>query len=274
MPDHSSAGDGPVDRVGISPERFGALAQAYDRGRPTYPAELIEDVLALCDPARQRIAEVGAGTGKATELLASAGWDLLAIEPSEEMAAIARRRCRHLPQVQVVVSSFEDSAVEPGEFGLVVSAQAWHWVAAPTRTIKAHEALSPSGRLALIWTHPVWDEMTLRGAFAALYASVAPELLRSGPWFPGFDGPHGAEKPTEAEMEGRFGPITTHAYRWTQAYSAAHYLDLLRSFPEHDLLPGPVRTALFDGSVQEIERDGGTVEMQYETRLHHATRLG
>lgn len=37
-----------------------------------------------------RIVEVGAGTAKATELLAARGLDVTAIEPSPDMVAVAR----------------------------------------------------------------------------------------------------------------------------------------------------------------------------------------
>ncbi|MGZ4350604.1 MAG: hypothetical protein ACXVRX_08795, partial [Solirubrobacteraceae bacterium] len=53
---------------------FGQVAELYDRARPSYPAAAIDAVLAHGRLAPGvRIVEVGAGTGKATELLAGRG---------------------------------------------------------------------------------------------------------------------------------------------------------------------------------------------------------
>ncbi len=53
---------------------FGSAAESYDRHRPAYPEELIDHVLAYAgQQAEQGVLDVGAGTGKATLLLASSG---------------------------------------------------------------------------------------------------------------------------------------------------------------------------------------------------------
>ena len=256
----------------ILPDDFGAVAGAYDRGRPGYPTAVIEYVLEFCDPARPRILEVGAGTGKATAALASRGASVVAIEPSKDMASLAEDHCRQFPDVVVVVSTFENWANNQEDFGLVVSGQAWHWVEAPIRTIKAQQVLSGSGHLALLWTHPVWDRVSLRGPFEALYQTFAPQLVAGGPWFPGFGGPYGAEQPTEEELSGRFDPIITRRWRWTEHYCQGKYVDLLRSLPEHDRLPDRKREDLFAGHGDEIELHGGFVDIEYETRTYVAKR--
>src|SRR5579864_279036 len=95
---------------------FGEVAELYDASRPSYPSKLIDDVLTLAQigpapgdaPGRHRqILEVGAGTGKATTLFASRGVGVLAIEPSEQMAAVARRNCASFPEVEIVETDFE-----------------------------------------------------------------------------------------------------------------------------------------------------------------------
>ena len=76
---------------------FGATAEEYDRVRPSYPAALIDDLEALHPRA---VLEVGAGTGKAYELLVRRGLDVLAVEADARIAAIVRtqgNRCRGEP---------------------------------------------------------------------------------------------------------------------------------------------------------------------------------
>ena len=65
------------------------MADLYDHARPSYPSALVDDVLDYAGAvaaATVRALEVGAGTGKATALFAARGLNVLAIEPSAEMA--------------------------------------------------------------------------------------------------------------------------------------------------------------------------------------------
>ena len=68
---------------------FGAAAEQYDRARPSYPPELVDDLVAL---GPRDVLEVGCGTGKASELFVGRVPRLLAIEPDSRMAAVAWRK--------------------------------------------------------------------------------------------------------------------------------------------------------------------------------------
>jgi hypothetical protein len=85
---------------------FGEVAELYDRARPSYPPELIDDVIeaARLSPA-DRALEVGTGTGKATELFAERGVGVLGLEPDPEMAGMARRRCAAYEEVTIEQSA-------------------------------------------------------------------------------------------------------------------------------------------------------------------------
>ncbi len=80
---------------------FGRVAELYDEERPSYPAAAIDDVLdfARIEPPAT-VLEVGAGTGKATRLLAERGFAVIALEPSAAMAQLARRNCASHPAVR------------------------------------------------------------------------------------------------------------------------------------------------------------------------------
>ena len=71
--------------------RFSGRAADYVRHRPGYPAAAIAAVLrGLGDPVRLVAADVGAGTGISSRLLAERGVRVLAIEPNAEMRAATR----------------------------------------------------------------------------------------------------------------------------------------------------------------------------------------
>src|SRR5262245_59378696 len=107
---------------------FGEVAEQYDRVRPGYPDSLVDEVMASASlQAGDAVLEVGCGTGKATASFAARRLRVTAIEPDENMAAVARRNCADF-DVDVVTTSFEDFLVADGPFALVLSAHAWHWV--------------------------------------------------------------------------------------------------------------------------------------------------
>jgi len=85
---------------------FGAIAEAYERFRPGYPAELVDLVLTYAGRPVRTALEIGAGTGKATRLFAERGVAVTATEPDAAMIAELRR---HVPaDVKAVQAAFED----------------------------------------------------------------------------------------------------------------------------------------------------------------------
>src|SRR5689334_22254716 len=68
---------------------FGPVADAYDRARPSYPDDAVSW---LTGSGRSYVLELGAGTGKLTEVLFGHGHEVLATEPLPEMLAKLRSR--------------------------------------------------------------------------------------------------------------------------------------------------------------------------------------
>ena len=80
---------------------FGEVAELYDRHRPAYPGVVVDDLIGLAALGPGALVlEVGAGTGKATAMFAQRGIRVLAVEPSAEMAVVARRLFEGGGQVQ------------------------------------------------------------------------------------------------------------------------------------------------------------------------------
>jgi trans-aconitate methyltransferase len=111
----------------IRAQTFGEVAEDFDRVRHGYPEALVDDVLAYCGSALdgRSAVEVGAGTGKATRAFVARGVPVVAVEPDGAMAAILDRQVGDA--VRIVRMGFEEH--EPEEaFGLLYSADAWHWI--------------------------------------------------------------------------------------------------------------------------------------------------
>jgi SAM-dependent methyltransferase len=256
---------------------FGAVADTYDRARPSYPAELVDDVIAYAGIAGsgEGALEVGSGTGKATVLFAQRGVPVHGIEPSAEMAAIARRACEPYEHVEIEESDFEDYAPRGRRFRLLFSAQAWHWVRPEVRYVKAREVLVPGGGIALFWTRPRWERSPHREAMLGAYRHAAPDfdvVGRPGPMNPAHVGPSKlwGDWPGELAAAPGFEQSEIRSYDWSIAYSAARYTELLGTHSDHVLLGEEERGRLFDAITSEIEALGGQLEMAYVTDLYLA----
>jgi SAM-dependent methyltransferase len=234
---------------------FDRQAELYDAARPSYPAALVDDVIARCAP--RRMLEVGAGTGKATVAFARTGRELVAIEPGENLAAVLRRNVAGFPQVTVEQTTFE---AYPGSgFDLVYAAQAFHWVDPAVRYTKAAQVLRPRGWLAVIRNENAAMEAGLRGELDAVYARWRPGKARTSD-----DVAQATQQWTsEIAASGRFDTVELGEFPWTASYTSRSYLDLLTTYSDHALLPEPQRTALFGEIAALIERRGGSIEVPY-----------
>jgi len=106
--------------------RFSTRAGAYAAFRPTYPPEAISAALeGLGDPASLTIADVGAGTGISSRLLAERGVMVIAIEPN---AAMREAALPH-PHVSWHDGTAERTGLENASVDAVVTCQAFHWFA-------------------------------------------------------------------------------------------------------------------------------------------------
>jgi SAM-dependent methyltransferase len=130
---------------------FGRNVGDYDRGRPSYPAEAVEWILAQAEPAHPAdslVVDLGAGTGKFTAALVDRGLRVVAIEPDAQMR---ERLTRNLPSVTALEGSGEHLPLDDASAALVTVAQAWHWVDVAATSLEVARVLQPGGVLALVW---------------------------------------------------------------------------------------------------------------------------
>ena len=124
---------------------FGRVADAYDRGRPTYP---LDAASWLVGKKGATVLELGAGTGKLTARLVELGHDVHATDPDEAMLDLLRER---VPGARVSSTSAEEIPLGDRSVDVVVAAQAFHWFDHDRALPEIARVLRPGGHLALVW---------------------------------------------------------------------------------------------------------------------------
>ena len=143
-------------------ERFGERASAYAAHRPGYPAEAIDAVLdGLGDPHALQVADIGAGTGISSRLLAERGAHVIAVEPNAKMRAAAGLDAGIVWRD----GTGEATGLPDGSVHLVAAFQAFHWFATPA-------GIAEMRRIATRRAALVQYERDARDPFAAGYGAI------------------------------------------------------------------------------------------------------
>lgn len=218
---------------------FNEVPELYDRVRPGYPDKLFADLVTVTGmDERSSVLEVGFGTGQATRSLAALGCSVTAIEPGEEMAALARQRMTTFGNVEVETSTFEEWDDRGGRFDVLVAASSWRWVAPSIGWQRAHDVLCPGGWMALLG-----NVVVRRPGKPEVYAETAD--LVGGPG-------------------GLFGPTIVRWYPTVQWFDGDGFADHLRSLSLYRRLDRDVREPLLDAVAERIRtRMGDRASRRY-----------
>jgi SAM-dependent methyltransferase len=253
---------------------FDSAAAVYDRARPDYPVELYDELERLAGlRPRDRLLEVGCGTGRATAPLAHRGYRIVCVELGGALADVARHNLAAFQDVQVVHAAFEDWAPGPGEvFDMVFAATTWHWIDPEVRYRKAAELLRPGGCLGF-WsaTHvfPVDGDGFFR-EIQEIYDEIGEGLPPDAAW------PAPGELPddrAEIEASGLFDVVAVRQFDWEVGYDADAYLDLLDSFSGHIAMASWQRDRLYGEIRRRLSaRPDGRLRRHWGCVLHVARR--
>lgn len=246
-------------------------AEDYLVARPGYPDALVDAAMEWGGLTHgDGLLEVGCGTGEATEAFAQRGLAILALERSEPMARLARRRLASFPGVEIRIADLEES--DPGErFPGLLIATAYHWLDPTTRARRCAERLLEGGVLILLWhTHPP-PYTGYHDRSQAIYRSIVPDW--EPPATPGMSEARVDGIVRELEKSGWYESVARRTHDWSHTYDRDTYLRLLSTYSDHRLLGEDQRSLLFSKLAALIDADfGGEVERPYRTELVLARR--
>jgi len=192
---------------------FDEIAAEYDRHRPAYPDELVDQACRVAGiGSGDHVLEVGCGTGQLTRGLVARGLHVTVLEPGTSLIALARQNLDGVGEMEFVNARFEDASLPRERFLAVFSASAFHWVDPEVSWQKAADVLVPGGTLALVSYFGLSEPRTRRDQEAVLAAmgKVAPDIAADWPTYRDLDG-------TLAGVEQRRGNVS-QVWAWLGSY--------------------------------------------------------
>jgi SAM-dependent methyltransferase len=136
------APDDAIERRRLS---FGPAADLYDSVRPSYPVEAVRWMLGSTP---RRVADLGAGTGIFSRVLASLGHEVVAVEPD---AAMRRKLVARSPGVEALAGSAEAIPLDAESVDAVTAAQSHHWFNRDEAYAEIARVIRPGGVFGPIW---------------------------------------------------------------------------------------------------------------------------
>jgi len=262
-------------RLHPSVRGFDRAADAYERGRPDYPADaiaLLARRLGLRPGAT--VVDLASGTGKFTRAIRGTGATVVAVEPTRGMREVFARA---VPDVAVLPGTAEAIPLPDRFADAVVVAQAYHWFRPGPATREIARVLRPHGGLAIVWntrddrapiSHAISEivDRYRRGTPPGPGVSRRTPDRRSGRWRAAFD-----------RSDCPFGPLRHRAFAHSQLLDPTSLVDRVLSVsyvaiqrpPERRRIAAEVR-ALFPEPRRG--RRTRTVRLPYRTDVYWTRR--
>lgn len=196
---------------------FGAAADHYEAARPDYPFDAVAWMLENLPHGSRRIADVGAGTGKLTRVIAAApDAEVVAIDPDPAMLAKLRES---VPGVPTFTGTAEQLPLPDAGLDAVVLGQAWHWVDPVAASAEIGRVVRSGGTLGLIWNIRDERENWVRRLTEIMHSSAAENMVNG----PGAQGP---------QIAPPFGDIEIGRWEWKRPMKRAqiHRMAASRSY--------------------------------------------
>jgi SAM-dependent methyltransferase len=251
----------PEDRRRERADSFGAVAQLYDRVRPSYPEAAVRWALEPLGAGTHRIADIGAGTGIMTRLLAGLGQRAIAVEPDEQMR---RQLLATTRDVEVVPGRAESLPFADASLDGAIAAQAYHWFDRDRAHPELGRVIRPGGVFAAIWNDR--DESV---AWVTEYTRIV-----QGDRDPN----SGGTREAHTGYGEPFGPVEVATFRHATTHTPDSLVALLRS-RSYFLTASPERKAALEQEVRDLARSHPDIsgrpefELSYLTVVYRATHV-
>ena len=150
-------------------QRFTDRVENYVKYRPHYPLAFFEFLESTCGlGAESSVADIGSGTGIATEPLLKLGCRVYAVEPNDAMRAAAEAKLGKVSGFRSINGTAEHSRLSQACVHLVLAAQAFHWFDTLKARAEFQRILEPEGWVVLLWNERIGSATPFLEAYERL----------------------------------------------------------------------------------------------------------
>ena len=237
-------------------DRFGTVAESYERGRPEYPPAVAEALAAeLALGPGTAVLDLAAGTGKLSGALLAAGLDVVAVEPQAPMREVLAAK---LGPERVRDGLAEAIPLGERSVAAVTVADAIHWFKQDEALREIARVLRPGGGLAVLTTIPDWGSASWAHEVGTLIAGLRP----SHPYF------DGTPWQQSVRASGRFGEPREVSMTWQREVNTEVIAAYVASMSWIAALEEPRRSQTLARITELVERG------ETPTRLPIHVRIG
>lgn len=247
------------------------MANDYARYRPGYAPSVITALLALVGRPLETIdaADVGAGTGICTMLLAARGLhSVIAVEPNDDMRGQGILATQGL-NISWHKGSGEATGLANKSLDHVSMASSFHWVDFDRGCTEFQRILRPGGRFAALWNPRLIEVNPLLVEIESEIARLKPDIRRVSSGRSGL-----TERLTELLWaRSDFDDVVYLEGRHVARQTHEQYMGAWRSVNDLQVQLGP---ELFNEFLRSVEReiaDVPVIETTYLTRAWSARRI-
>lgn len=250
---------------------FDQAASYYDKFRPSYPQKIIDTLIRKTGMnLNSKILEIGAGSGKATELFAPQGYNFLCIDPGEQLVEVGRKKFANFNNIKFEAARFEEYPAEAAAFDVIFSAQAFHWIPQPIGFQKCAEALKDGGYLALLWN-----------MYITFDNEIDNELIEISDKYGGI-----ADFLSKSDCQKRIASITSqiknsnlfllpevHQLLWKQTYSTDEYFGFMLTGNSFVQKTKEEKEKAYEEILNLSHKNNGVIERPYLCVLYLAQKI-
>ena len=249
---------------------FTGLAGDYARFRPGYAPQVAAAILSYVgrDPATIDAADIGAGTGIWTRMLAARGLhSVVAVEPNDDMRGQGIETSRGAGIVWRKGSA-EATGLLDGSADLVSMASSLHWADFDKACDEFHRILRPGGVFAALWNPRFIEANPQLVEIEAHIARLKPDIRRVSSGRSGI-----AERLTDMlSAKPQFAEVLYLEGRHSLRQTPAQYIGAWRSVNDLQVQLGPELFRQFLDFAEERTAGLAEIETTYVTRAWVARR--
>lgn len=157
------------------------IAASFYRNRPGFGPPVVDCLAAYVGAGRDGflVADIGAGTGKLTEMLRARGMRGYALEPNAAMLAEGQRLQGDSSDFTWMQATGEQTGLAASSLDWICASTAFHWMQPDDALQEWWRVIRPAGHLTVLWCLPDYDHCEIRKEIEAYIAQRFPGLKRA-----------------------------------------------------------------------------------------------